>query len=290
MYIGSGTRDRKTNSIIRRVNMDSGFSAVNLPARFVSAGRTVAGPGWVYPKRRLNTHELIVVKQGCFGMTVNGQNLILAAGQAILLPAGPEHCGFHAEQEQAPVYYWAHFEDESLSGRETDGLHTLPVSLPDPVFDRVISEFHHLMNRSSTVKGHSDLCDYLLSVILLEIQQDEPEKPHSAVVSRMLEYIRLHCFEKLDWHDLSLALGYTEDYLSRRFHDHMNCSFRQYIHLLRMDRARRELLSSEKSVQQIAAECGYSNAKFFSTVFMKCEGLSPSDYRNQFGRIHQDDD
>lgn len=266
------------------------FSAVNLPARFVSAGRTVTGPGWIHPRRRLNTHLLIAVKQGRFGLAAEGRKYVLSAGQAFLLPSGLELCGFHAEREEPPVYYWACFEDDSLSGRDPGSQDALSADLPDQVFDRVISGFHYLISRSSAVKGHSELCDYLFSVILLEMQQEETEKPRAAVVDRMMEYIRLHCFEKLDWHDLSLALGYTEDYLSRQFHHQMNCSFRQYIHLLRMDRARRELLSSEKPVQQIAEECGYSNAKFFSTVFMKYEGLSPSAYRNRFSRIQQDDD
>ena len=290
MYIDSKTRNMDTDSIIRRLNMDGEFAAVSLPARFVSAGQTVAGPGWVHPERRLNTHLLIVVKQGRFGLAVEGEKYVLSAGRAFLLPAGLEHRGFHTEREQAPVYYWARFEDDSLSGRERGSLDALAADLPDLVFDRVVSAFHHLINRSSLVQGRSELCDYLFSVLLLEMRQEEPEKPHAAVVNRMMEYIRLHCFEKLDWHDLSLALGYTEDYLSRQFHNQMNCSFRQYVHLLRMDRARRELLSSEKPVQQIAAECGYGNAKFFSTVFMKYEGLSPTAYRNRFSRIQQEGD
>ena len=267
--------------------MNSEFPAVNLPVRFISAGQVVSEPGWIHPKRLLNSHVLIVVKQGHFGMAVNGREYVLSAGQAFLMPAGLEHCGFRAEQEEAPVYYWAHFEDESLSGRDRDNLGALSACLSGPAFDRVVSAFHQLINRSSVVKGPSALCDTLLSVILLEIREEETENPQPAVVSRMLEYIRLHCFEKLDWNSLSLALGYTGDYLSRQFHSHMKCSFRQYIHLLRMDRACRELLSSEKPVQQIASECGYGNVKFFSTVFLKTEGLSPTAYRNRFSRIHQ---
>ena len=267
--------------------MNGEFPAVNLPVRFISAGQVVSEPGWIHPKRLLNHHMVIVVKQGQFGLILGGRPCVLSAGQALLLPSGLEHCGFPVEQESAPVFCWACFEDDSLSGRDADSLGTLLFDLPAHVFVCVVSDFHHLINRSCVVKGRTELCDYLLSVILLEMRQDEAEEPHTAVVNRMLEYIRLHCFEKLDWNSLSLALGYTGDYLSRQFHSHMKCSFRQYIHLLRMDRACRELLSSEKPVQQIASECGYGNVKFFSTVFLKTEGLSPTAYRNRFSRIHQ---
>ncbi len=267
--------------------MNGEFPAVNLPVRFVSAGQVVSEPGWIHPKRLLNHHMIIVVKQGQFGLILGGRPCVLSAGQALLLPSGLEHCGFPVEQESAPVFCWACFKDDSLSGRDAASLGTLLFDLPAQVFDCVVSDFHHLINRSCVMKGRTELCDYLLSVILLEMRQDVAEEPHTAVVNRMLEYIRLHCFEKLDWNSLSLALGYTGDYLSRQFHSHMKCSFRQYIHLLRMDRACRELLSSEKPVQQIASECGYGNVKFFSTVFLKTEGLSPTAYRNRFSRIHQ---
>ena len=46
-------------------------------------------------------------------------------------------------------------------------------------------------------------------------------------------------------------------------------------------------VGSTRSIQQIAVACGYSNAKFFSTVFMKYEGVTPTDYRNMYGGIHQ---
>ena len=61
--------------------MGGEFSSVHLPARFVSAGQTVTSPGWVHPKRLLNSHVLIVVKQGRFGMAVNGREYVLSAGQ-----------------------------------------------------------------------------------------------------------------------------------------------------------------------------------------------------------------
>ena len=147
--------------------------------------------------------------------------------------------------------------------------------------------FHQLINENSLNQAHSLLSDYMISVLLLEIQRENQQMPKAAVANRMLEYIRLHCFEKLALSDLSAALGYSEDYLSRLFHEHVKCSFRQYIHRLRMQRATKELLSSVKTIQQIAAECGYNNAKFFSTAFMKCEGISPSAYRNMYGGLHQ---
>lgn len=269
--------------------MGNEMVTVRLPARFISAGQCVAQEGWTHPRRLLDSTVLIVVKAGRFGLRVNQDEYVLGARQAMLLPAGLPHCGFHPEGGEAPEYYWAHFENGGAAGGllRFDGLR---LELMEGAFNRLVIGFHQLISESRGTRRRADICDYSLSILLMELQQGSREAPRNAVAARMLEYIRLHCFEKLTLNDLSHALGYTEDYLSRLFHEHVDCSFRQYLHELRMERAKRELLSGVKPITQIAAECGYSNPKFFSTAFMKCEGLSPSAYRNTYSGQHQNAD
>lgn len=270
--------------------MDNNTVSVRLPARFLSAGQCVAHEGWVHPSRLLNSTVLIVVKAGRFGLRVNQKEHRLRGRQAFLLPAGIPHRGFHFDEAEAPDYYWVHFEDGAgLSGSRVC-FDVEPMDLTEDVFNRLVIGFHQLISESRQSENSDEICDYSLSIMLLELQQGRRALSRNAVASRMLEYMRLHCFERLSLGDLSRELGYTEDYLSRLFHENANCSFRQYLHRLRMDRAKRELLSGVKTIQQIAGECGYSNSKFFSTVFLKCEGLSPSEYRNLYGTLHQNAD
>lgn len=268
------------------VNMANGLMTVRLPARFLSVGQCVAHDGWIHPDRKLNSSVLIVVDRGRFGMDIGAEQVILTRRQAVVLPESVRHAGFHMEGEEAPVYYWAHFENGRGSQDSAVNLDASVHDLSESAFNRLVTCFHELISESS-VNRDPQICDYMLSVLLLELRRDRCETPRTAVANRMIEYIRLHCYEKLTLGDLSYVLGYSEDYLSRLFHEYADCSFRQYIHRLRMQRATRELLSSSKTVQQIAAECGYGNAKFFSTVFMQCEGISPSAYRNMYGSIHQ---
>lgn len=266
--------------------MENGLT-IRIPACFASAGQFVAQPGWTHPRRVLDTTVLIVVECGRFGLTVDGRAHVLGANQALLLPAGLAHGGFHCDGEAPARYYWAHFEDGRGMGGQALRLGLEPIDLTDIAYSRVANGFHQLLNENSLSSGDGLMCDYMLSLILLELQREGRQTQKTAVTNRMLEYIRLHCFEKLTLQDLSRALGYSEDYLSRLFHENARCSFRGYVHQLRMARAKRELLGSVKSIQQIAELCGYSNAKFFSTVFLKQEGLTPSAYRNLYGGLHQ---
>lgn len=259
---------------------------IHLPARFLSAGQYVARKGWIYPEQTLDSAIALVVESGRFGIRVNQQRFILEPRQALLIPSGVEHAGFRVESDGAPVYYWAHFESR-YAGEDPIMLDISPVVLPEMVYNRLICRYHQLMNANHLSSGSAMICDYTLSLLLLEWQGEREEAQRPAVVERMFEFIRVHCYERLTLCDLSRALGYSEDYLSRLFHEYANCSFRQYINQLRITRAKRELLGGVKTIQQIAINCGYSNARFFSTMFMKMEGVSPTVYRNMFSGIHQ---
>lgn len=265
--------------------MENGSMQIGLPAGFLSAGQCVAHSGWVHPDRMIDSTVLILVERGRFGIAVGERQYVLGAGQALLLPRRIRHAGFHTEGEDAPVYYWAHFNGGV--GGDTVELATTPIDVSEMAFNRLVTCFHQLINENSLNPGHSLLCDYMISLLLLEMQRELRQTPRAAVANRMMEYVRLHCYEKLTLCDLSGILGYSEDYLSRLFHEHVQCSFRQYIHLLRMQRATKELLNSVKTIQEIASDCGYNNAKFFSKAFMKCQGISPSAYRNMYGGLHQ---
>lgn len=260
---------------------------IQLPARFLSVGQCVAREGWRHPARTLDSAVLIVVEDGRFGLTVGERRFALEANQAALLPAGIPHAGVRIEGEISPKYYWAHFREGVGAPENRVEIGLAPVRLSEMAYNRLASGFHQLINECSVAAENATIRDYMLSLLLLEVQRGDREAPRTAIANRMFEYIRLHCFEKLTLSDLSRELGYSEDYLSRLFHEYADCSYRQYIHQLRMSRAKRELLSGTKSIQQIAVACGYSNAKFFSTVFMKNEGVTPSDYRNMYGGIHQ---
>ena len=258
--------------------MDHEILSVCLPARYLSAGQCFA-PGCRDRSPSAPRSSLLIVRDaGPAGKAPSAA----PRGQALFLPSG---CGALPEGFGAgpPVrYFWLRFRSAGPSAATQVRLSLFPVPLDESAFNRFSYSFHQLTGAGGSLSAPSDLCDYMLSVLLLSLREEESRAPRNAVAARMLDYIRLHCCEPLTLPDVSRALGYSEDYLSRLLHQQVSCSFRQYIHRLRMQRAKKELLSGIKSVREIAEECGYSNAKFFSTSFLKCEGIAPSAYRNLY--------
>lgn len=68
-------------------------------------------------------------------------------------------------------------------------------------------------------------------------------------------------------------------YFSRCFHDIIGVSFSDYCIQVRIEQGKDLLISTTKSILQIANDIGYNDEKYFSRLFKKCTGMSPSEYR-----------
>ena len=90
--------------------------------------------------------------------------------------------------------------------------------------------------------------------------------------------------EKLLLGDLAKELGVDLYYLSHFFREHFGLSFQEYLAKLRCEKARRELLLTDRSLLDISLSCGFSSPKYFQRAFQKQYGATPREYRRQAQR------
>ena len=134
---------------------------------------------------------------------------------------------------------------------------------------------------TSSRKG---LMNYAMS--LFRIQQDKLREyvDSEDIIARAKKYIDENYRENIDRNDVAAVTFVTPNYLSKLFKNNMNMNLREYINQLRVEEAKRLLLSTSLSVSEIASNVGYYNISYFSTVFHKLVGVSPFDWRNQKGK------
>ena len=90
--------------------------------------------------------------------------------------------------------------------------------------------------------------------------------------------------EKLLLGDLAKELGVDLYYLSHFFREHFGLSLPEYLAKLRCEKARRELLLTDRSLLDISLSCGFSSPKYFQRAFQKQYGATPREYRRQAPR------
>ena len=120
----------------------------------------------------------------------------------------------------------------------------------------------------------------LVQRVKVEVEKQRSVTDHT--IDRITDYISAHLSGALSLEEVARAAYLTPGYLSEYFKSKMDTNFKDYVLRLRMERAK-YLLGKNVRVQEIAAQCGYSDVKYFCKIFKKYYGVAPMDYRRMFG-------
>ena len=99
------------------------------------------------------------------------------------------------------------------------------------------------------------------------------------------QYIDSHFSANIVTSEIARKAHMSYGYFSRCFHDIIGISFSDYCIQLRINKAKDYLLSTDEPIQKISFCVGYNDEKYFSRLFKKITGYSPSDYR----KLHTED-
>ena len=101
----------------------------------------------------------------------------------------------------------------------------------------------------------------------------------SSQVENVRDYIENHYMEHLSLSGLAEQFFVEPSYLSRKFSQKYNETITTYITRCRMDRAKKLMEDEKNKLEAISFEVGYDDYNYFSRVFRRLEGISPSEYR-----------
>ncbi len=109
------------------------------------------------------------------------------------------------------------------------------------------------------------------------------EGPGPGAVERAVAYLREHLAEDLSLADVARSVGTAPSHLSRLFRRHRGETFVQVFCRLRIDAAKRLLLTGNYRVKEAGALVGFKDTAYFCRVFRKYEGVSPAAYLSGSG-------
>ena len=95
-------------------------------------------------------------------------------------------------------------------------------------------------------------------------------------------YINAHYMNPLSTSEVAQAVGFSPNYLSRKFRTAAGIGLHEYIVFVRLHHAAEELISTNDSITTIALRCGYSDSNYFKDSFKKKYGVTPRAYRKRF--------
>lgn len=101
-------------------------------------------------------------------------------------------------------------------------------------------------------------------------------------ITRALEYLNAHYGKKISVEDLACVANLSTSHFSRVFKEQTSMSPIEYIMMIRLDCAKRMLRANEKTLSEIALDCGFNSSSYFYQCFTREFNISPSDYRKNF--------
>lgn len=101
----------------------------------------------------------------------------------------------------------------------------------------------------------------------------------SPEILKIISYINDHFTEDVQLKDVCDLFYVSKASLCKKFKEVMKCSVMKYVLELRLNKAKLLLRDTNKSIEDIAVECGFSSANYFGLTFKKAIGLSPLNFR-----------
>lgn len=103
--------------------------------------------------------------------------------------------------------------------------------------------------------------------------------PYSSRVQKIKNYLDNHIQEPFYSEDLSRHMGLSFKQINRLFKLELDTTVYNYILVKKIDSAKMMLGDTELNVSEIAYQLGYTDPQYFSNLFKKKVGLSPSSFR-----------
>lgn len=242
------------------------------------------------PKVRPQYHMHFIL-DGCGYSEIEGQKHHLKRGQIFLIPPNiTSH--YYADSSNPWHYAWVSFvgnkaENYVQQAGFTSDTFVRDCYIPPEKFSALIYEM--LEAHQMTITNELKRCGTLfhLFALLIESRQaavSSPDQPHydyssSTYFEHALQFIQFNYNRNIQISDIADYIGITRSYLFNIFKQNLNMAPKEYLLQCRMDKAKEFLAETTDSIQDIAANVGYSDALAFSKMFRHIVGSSPSQYR-----------
>ena len=156
---------------------------------------------------------------------------------------------------------------------ERGGLH--------PLYLHSISEkFAIQIEKTTSIQQVADLQNVMLREYC-EALRKYSLKNYSFLIRKAIEYIRFHLEQELSLETIAAAIHSSTYELSRKFRKETDQTLTDYINMLRIKEAIYMMENRNLSITDIAYMTGFNDVSYFTKVFKKLKGITPSTYRKQ---------
>lgn len=244
--------------------------------------------------------ELIRVLSGRMRYYINGREILLDAGDSVVVNSRQMHFGYDFQKEECRYHCILFHPSLFTGGQALEQEFILPIlteQTPEYWLLPAGTELGELTaecaDRIVQWKARGRAAYELEAVGLLHIlwaglwrNAEEAfvsgrrrRDPDVETQKKMAAYISLRYGEKLTLEDIAAAGHVSRSKCCQIFRRFMGQTPIEYVNTYRLKRSRDLLLETDKSVTEIALACGFNHLSYFSRIFFRAFGATPSEFR-----------
>ena len=122
-----------------------------------------------------------------------------------------------------------------------------------------------------------------LKISLFESKKENKDSQQKdLMIVSITKYLQNHLQEDVSLNVLAQEFHLNAQYISQLFKSEIGVGFLTYLTNIRIEHAKKLLLSTDDAISDISDQCGYNDYRVFTKVFKKKEGITPSQFRRDF--------
>lgn len=245
--------------------------------------------------------ELLMPLRGYLSYNVNGTVVTVQEGNAIFVNARNMHYGFSADGSDCE-YICVTFRPELLcANEEIRNRFVLPIltgpNLTHMVLRKAIAEHRPVLSALTRLDGLYQekmpgfelqamgslysLWQGLYGIAQGWIGEAVSTDVNVLIQKQMLEFIRTHYQERVTVDAIAAAGGVCRTKCCQIFKQYLGRTPNDYLNSFRLEKGMELLKSTSMTVTEIANECGFSSASYFTEIFTRQKGCPPTAYRKK---------
>ena len=287
LFLGEGNHDTITSQnssdmLTEKKIMKENFlndTWFTVPYTLTAAGHYEVGDCHFTKRSNCEFYEFLDTVAGRGFVTIGNQTYECTANTVILINCMTPHY-FSVKKGETWEYKHIHFVPNGVAKNVAERACLNIVNdngSIDDYFNKIFKELYHINADSHYILSHG------ISTILTEMIRYQFKKsftdPQEELVRRAVDYIHNHYMEKINIKQLADDEFISPYHFIRLFKKYHGVPPYNYLIDYRLKRAQ-YLFLQQKSVKEVAQECGFSSTNSFSRAFQNKFGVIPSQYRD----------
>ncbi len=241
-----------------------------------------------YVERKTGVPQAILIY--CFGgrgsLQIGDATFPIEQGHVAIVPPGMPHI-YRSEGADPWSIFWIHFDGlQTTLALKSLGINARSPRLyvPDlPMMRQAFEEVYACLNYHYSDAGLLAMTSELMRLLSkIKLHHSHPRRDRQAVEDRILatlDFMEQHIDMSVSLEDLAARAGLSIPYYCKLFKNRTSHSPMAYFIQLKIRKACRLFDQTDLSVREIAEKLGYDDPYYFSRLFKKVQGCSPSAYR-----------